>query len=250
MFAMRSIDEPRNGSLYGELPFLDYGSYDASRADNLTLTNTLTSSNTMYIAGLYLSHAQGVESIVCLTTAAQFFIASRQHKATARRAETEGGSIVKMPTSVVGRIVTPIQIASFVVPTVVYFASVVTNRMVQPAWMQRWRLPLEVSVGQEAWLRTAACLAAFGMLRAMSATFGYLGKQYHYIGVSLFSLRLRLFIHRRVLMCCDRSVRSRVSSQQVLMESCVTRCIGNLRCSSLSSRSSLHIPALCSPNTS
>lgn len=35
-------DERRNGSLYGESPFLDFGSYDASRADNLTLTNTLT----------------------------------------------------------------------------------------------------------------------------------------------------------------------------------------------------------------
>lgn len=147
----------------------------------------------MYIAGLYLSHTQGVESIVCLTTVVQFFIASRQHRAVARRAETEGGSIVKMPTSVAGRIVTPMQLASFVVPTVVYFASVVTNGMVQPAWMQRWRLPFEISVGREAWLRTAACLAAFGISRAMSATFGYLGKQYHYIGVSLFSLGLRLF---------------------------------------------------------
>src|SRR5882762_565198 len=94
----------------------------------------------MYIAGLYLSHAQGIESIVCLTTAAQIFIASCVHKASVKRGEA-AGPVVRSPTSLTGRIITPIHGASTVVPTLVYFVSVIANGLVQPGWIQRWRLP-------------------------------------------------------------------------------------------------------------
>jgi hypothetical protein len=141
---------------------------------------------TMYIAGLNLSHAQGIESMVCLTTAAQIFIASRQHRAAVRHAESEGGSVIKLPASLAGRIVTPIHAAAVAVPPLVYLGSVILNGLIQPAWIQCWRLPFEISVRQEAWLRTAACVAALGMSRIAGKTFNYLGKQFHYIGVSIY----------------------------------------------------------------
>jgi hypothetical protein len=140
----------------------------------------------MYIAGLHLSHAQGIESIVCLTTLAQMVSASRQLKAAMKRANSEGGSIVKLPESLAGRLVTPIHGAAVTVPTLVYFGSVIINGLVQPAWIQRWRLP-EIGVREEAWARTVACVAAFGISMFMRTAYNYLGKQFHYIGVSVYS---------------------------------------------------------------
>ena len=111
---------------------------------------------------------------------------ARQHNAAVKRAETEGGSVVKLPTSVAGRIVTPIHAAAAAVPALVYLGSVVINGLEQPDWMQRWRLPY-IGIGEEAWLRTAACAASLGLSAATGATINYLGKQWHYIGVSIYS---------------------------------------------------------------
>jgi hypothetical protein len=129
-----------------------------------------SSSNPMYIAGLYLSHAQGIESMVCLTTVTQIVIAARQHRAAIKRADSEGGSIVKLPESFAGRIVTPIHAAAVVVPTLVYVGSVIINGLVQPSWIERWRLP-EVGVKEEAWARTAACVAALGISKFMGTAY-------------------------------------------------------------------------------
>jgi hypothetical protein len=137
----------------------------------------------MYIAGLYLCHAQGIESMVCLTTVTQIVIAARQHRAAIKRADSEGGSVVKLPESFAGRIVTPIHAAAVAVPTLIYVGSVIIYGLVQPSWIERWRLP-EVGVKEEAWARTAACVAALGISKFMGTAYNYLGKQFHYIGVS------------------------------------------------------------------
>jgi len=136
----------------------------------------------MYIAGLYLSHTQGVESIVCLTLATQIFLAIRQHNVVVKRAQAEGGPIVKEPTSFVGRYITPIHGVSVIVPVFAYLGSVVLNGFNQPEWLQRWRLPYQIGV-REAWVRTAACVAALVLSGTMKHVFDYLGKQFHYIGL-------------------------------------------------------------------
>jgi hypothetical protein len=180
----------------------------------------------MYIAGLYLSHAQGIESIVCLTTVAQIVITARQQRAAFKRADSEGGSIVKLPESFAGRIVTPIHGAAVVVPILVYFGSVIINGLVQPAWIERWRLP-EVGVKEEAWARTAARVAALGITKFVGTTLNHLGKQFHFIGVSFRFPYLGG--STKILTCCmfdPRSVRSPPSSQPVLMVSFVTLCTG------------------------
>ena len=137
----------------------------------------------MYIAGLNLSHTQGVESIVCLTTAVHIITFARQSHAAIQHANKDAGAVIRSPTSLIGRIVSPIHSAAITIPTVVYLGSVVVNGFVQPAWIQRWRLP-EIGIGEEAWVRTAACVVALGISRLTGATFNSLGKQFHYIGVS------------------------------------------------------------------
>jgi hypothetical protein len=138
----------------------------------------------MYLAGLHLSHVQGIESIVCLTSVAQIFIGLRQHATIIKRADAEGGSVIKSPKSVVGRFVTPIHFTAAVIPVLLYLGSVAANRLVQPAWLQRWRLPYNIGVEEEAWVRTAACVASFGISRIIQIIFNTLGKQWHFIGVS------------------------------------------------------------------
>jgi hypothetical protein len=141
----------------------------------------------MYIAGLYLSHKQSIESIVCLTSVAQIFIGLRQHAGIIKRADAEGGSVIKSPKSVVGRIITPVHFTAAIVPVFLYLGSVVVNRLEQPAWIQRWRLPYNIGAEEEAWVRTAACVASFGISRMIQIIFNTLGKQWHFIGVSGYS---------------------------------------------------------------
>jgi hypothetical protein len=107
---------------------------------------------------------------------------AHQHAGAVKRAEKDGGSVVKLPTSVADRIVTPIHAAAVAIPALVYL---VINALEQPDWMQSWRLPY-IGIGEEAWSRTAACAACLGLSAATGATINYLGKQWYYIGVSIY----------------------------------------------------------------
>lgn len=139
----------------------------------------------MYFAGLNLnlSHAQGIESMVCLTVASQFVLSSRQFLAAAHRADSEGGAVVKMPASLTGRIATFIHSVTALGLPLVCLGSVLFNGLEQPAWMERWRLPYEIGIKEEALARTAACVAAISLSKITGTILNYLGKQFHYIGV-------------------------------------------------------------------
>lgn len=142
----------------------------------------------MYFAGLELSlsHNQGLELIIVSTALFQLAKGTRDVRRTKKIADAQAGSVDKstLPTSLVGSFVTPIQGLTLVLPPIVYITGVVGNGLVQPAWMERWRLPFEIGVQEETWVRTGACVAALGMSICLTKLFGRLGKQWHHIGVS------------------------------------------------------------------
>jgi protein-S-isoprenylcysteine O-methyltransferase Ste14 len=139
----------------------------------------------MYFAGLSftLNHTQGVELIVVSTTLFQLAKAIRDQKRVKRRADTQGGAVDISATSLVGHIVTPVHALALALPPIIYTGTVTANGLVPPAWIERWRLPFEIGVGEEAWVRTAACAASVGLSVLMKKLLDLLGKQWHYIGV-------------------------------------------------------------------
>ncbi|GAW03138.1 hypothetical protein LENED_004834 [Lentinula edodes] len=61
-----------------------------------------------YIAGIHLSHAQGIESIVTASTLAALALIARDQRKTFKKASTEGGNLTAGATTLLERLVTPI----------------------------------------------------------------------------------------------------------------------------------------------
>ncbi|KAF5381502.1 hypothetical protein D9757_008176 [Collybiopsis confluens] len=137
-----------------------------------------------YIAGLHLSHAQGVESIVATSTVAMMIMFARDGSRNMKNAHKEGGEIKSLPTTFIGRFVTPLHALAVTVVPVTYLAGVLSNRMVQPAWYARTAFDVgDLSVGALAWIRTgAAAVAWIGGVWLQRACLRALGKQFHFIG--------------------------------------------------------------------
>ena len=111
-----------------------------------------------------------------------------------RQAEAEGGEIKDRPTSILGRLITPIHGVAFTVTPVLYLAGVLSNRMQQPEWYERTSLDIQLSVGALAWTRTAAAaIALFGGVWLHEIILKAIGKQFHFIGVSSFRIFLKIF---------------------------------------------------------
>ncbi|KAJ3768582.1 hypothetical protein FB446DRAFT_694803 [Lentinula raphanica] len=136
----------------------------------------------MYIAGIHLSHAQGVESIVAASTMAAMVSIVRDQRKTLTKASKEGGDITAGPKSFAGRIVTPIHAVAILSAPVSYLVAVFSNRMVQPEWYEQTSFDVSLSVGQLAWTRTAGAVGLLGSAWMMRVVLNHLGKQLHYIG--------------------------------------------------------------------
>ncbi|KIK64295.1 hypothetical protein GYMLUDRAFT_258848 [Collybiopsis luxurians FD-317 M1] len=136
-----------------------------------------------YIAGIHLSHAQGIESIVAASTAAMMFIFVRDANKQMKKARVEGGEITASPQTFLGRIITPIHGFAFTATPVLYLAGVLSNRMEQPQWYQQTSLDIQLGVGALAWTRTAAvAVALFGGVWLHRTILKAIGKQLHFIG--------------------------------------------------------------------
>ncbi|KAG1720343.1 hypothetical protein EDB19DRAFT_1918036 [Suillus lakei] len=139
-----------------------------------------------YIAGLTLgpsSSSQALEGLAVFTTFRYMQYIISGMRATASVANAEAGPIRSTPTSLIGKIISPIHGLAFFIPPVMYSLCVAFNRFVQPAWMQRMSLPhdyfqYETEVG----LRVAACASTFVVLRFVGRTSKHLGGQWHAIG--------------------------------------------------------------------
>ncbi|KAG0704283.1 hypothetical protein DFH29DRAFT_1078446 [Suillus ampliporus] len=137
-----------------------------------------------YIAGLAIpSSTQAVEGLAVLTTFRFIQYALSRMYTTAHVAEAEAGPIRTMPSSVIGKFISPIQALASLVPPATYMLCVAFNRFTQPAWIQRMSIPNHyVTHDTEVALRVAACASTILFLRFIEITFTHLGNQWHAIG--------------------------------------------------------------------
>ncbi|KAF9223284.1 hypothetical protein BS17DRAFT_781620 [Gyrodon lividus] len=141
----------------------------------------------MYIAGLNLpiSSSQGLEALVVLATLDSFRYIITEVKSLAVRSESKGGRIrpESLPTSLLGRIISPIFGYSFVATPAVYVGVVVLNGFRQPDWMEKFAISNEI-VGLE-WrnaLKVVACSATFALKLVAAHVLDHLAEQWHIIG--------------------------------------------------------------------
>ncbi|KAF8823700.1 hypothetical protein HHX47_DHR9000247 [Lentinula edodes] len=152
-----------------------------------------------YIAGIHLSHAQGIESIVTASTLAALALIgehlqlntdyrcslaplARDQRKTFKKASTEGGNLTAGATTLLERLVTPIHGGAQLIAPLSYLVGVFSNRMEQPEWYEQTSFDYPLSVGAMAWTRTAAAISLLGTAWVTRTIFKTLGKQLHFIG--------------------------------------------------------------------
>lgn len=148
----------------------------------------------MYFAGLDihdvlrrspLTHSQGVESIVWLTTLAGVVRAARRHARGAHHPNTrqhlsadvgktgvpsplpELGKNIghKPPPPLLVKILSPVAHGAILLSPAVYLIGTALCRLEQPEWFANWSLlDRDLSAGTKAALRTLACLINYGAL--------------------------------------------------------------------------------------
>lgn len=153
-----------------------------------------------YIAGIHLSHAQGIESIVTASTLAALALIgessqlntnyrcsltplARDQRKTFKKASTEGGNLTAGATTLLERLITPIHGSAQLIAPLSYLIGVFSNRMEQPDWYEQTSFDYPLSVGAMAWTRTAAAISLLGTAWVTRTIFKTLGKQLHFIGV-------------------------------------------------------------------
>ncbi|KDQ25793.1 hypothetical protein PLEOSDRAFT_1113575 [Pleurotus ostreatus PC15] len=142
----------------------------------------------MYIAGLnlQLTHNQGVEGIVVASVCATQVIVAG-HARSIIKAGKKAGNMKTMPTSLLGRLITPFHASVQMIPPLVYVATVAYNHLQQPAWMEDVAFPMEadlaLGVGGKAMIRTLASLALVLWTRYNRVVLDHLGDEWHYIGI-------------------------------------------------------------------
>ncbi|KAF8124752.1 hypothetical protein EV363DRAFT_1353578 [Boletus edulis] len=141
----------------------------------------------MYIAGLELplSPSQWPEVLVVLSTADYFRYIITRVKQLAVISESRGGRIrpESMPSTFLGRIISPIHGLAIFIPPLVYVGALTLNRFQQPEWMARFAFSTEmIDSAQRSALRVVACAASFALRSFSDSTFKHLGDQWHTIG--------------------------------------------------------------------
>ncbi|KAE9405858.1 hypothetical protein BT96DRAFT_915812 [Gymnopus androsaceus JB14] len=140
-----------------------------------------------YLAGIHLSHNQGIEAIVAGSTIITIASLARNQRKWFSKSENEGGKITTGPTTLIGRLVTPIHVCAIMAVPVSYLAAVFLNQMEQPEWYAQTSLEnvldMNVGIGPLAWIRTAAAVGTLGTIWCHGIVLRELGKQFHYIGV-------------------------------------------------------------------
>ncbi|KAF9058544.1 hypothetical protein BDP27DRAFT_1372432 [Rhodocollybia butyracea] len=137
---------------------------------------------TYYIAGIHITHARGIESIVATSTVAMMAFALRDTAKARKKAEKEGGEITAGPKTLMEKLITPIHAIAVMAAPLSYLVGVFTNGMEQPEWYAQTAFDLPLSIRALAWTRTAACVGVLGSAWALRVILRTLDKQFHFIG--------------------------------------------------------------------
>jgi len=126
---------------------------------------------------------QVVEGLVVLTTLWCFQYVISCVRTVAPIAAAESGAIRTMPTTFVGKAVTPIHGLAAYLPSTIYVLCVTGNLFTQPAWMQRMSLPNDYfQYETKVVLRIAACVLSVVLTRFIGRAYMHIGNQWHLIG--------------------------------------------------------------------
>jgi hypothetical protein len=129
---------------------------------------------------------QVVEGLVVLTTLWCFQYVISCVRTVAPIAAAESGAIRTMPTTFIGKAVTPIHGLAAYFPSTIYVLCVTGNLFTQPAWMQRMSLPNDYfQYETKVVLRIAACVLSVVLTRFIGRAYMHIGNQWHLIGVRI-----------------------------------------------------------------
>ena len=101
----------------------------------------------MYIAGIRLSNGRLTEGIVASSVLVSFAGAVYRTREKLKVANEQGGPIKSTPTSLVGKLVTPVHAAAMFLPPLAYLIAVPLNGGVQPSFISRFSLPISLCSG-------------------------------------------------------------------------------------------------------
>ena len=139
----------------------------------------------MYIAGIHLSNNHLTEGIVTSSVIAVIATQLIVGRKGLKEADEKGGPIKSMPTTLIGKLVTPIHAAAIVIPAVAYLTIVPLSGGVQPEIISHFSLP-KFDLGETAInvLRLVGCAGLAATYKLFSASRSVLGQSFHHIGVS------------------------------------------------------------------
>ena len=140
---------------------------------NLTLTPTVTS------PGL----AEPLVYTTVLASVGSFLLRANQRM---KLANEKGGEIKRWPTSIIGKLVTPVHGIATIAAPAIYLVTMPFTGFKQPEFFENTALPDFAELGEvgKVVVRFAAGVAMACLFRIGTKAIDHLDKQFHYIGVS------------------------------------------------------------------
>ncbi|KAL5501538.1 hypothetical protein ACEPAH_8798 [Sanghuangporus vaninii] len=101
-----------------------------------------------------------------------------------RAATQKGGKVKSMPTTLGGKLVSPLQGIAILVPPLTYLVAIPLNGGIQPVFIARWSLP-DFGFGTDTvgLVRLAACLGLTGLCKMYTGAIRSLDQSFRSIGV-------------------------------------------------------------------
>ncbi|KAL5524576.1 hypothetical protein ACEPAF_9716 [Sanghuangporus sanghuang] len=138
----------------------------------------------MYIAGIHISNDRLTEGIV--TSSLLFSVATTLYtnQKTMKDAAEKGGPVKSLPTTRIGKLITPIHAAAIFIPPVTYLIAVPLNGGVQPGFISRFALPkFHLNDTAINVLRVVGVVGLAVGWKLLTSARDALGQSFHFIGV-------------------------------------------------------------------
>ena len=140
----------------------------------------------MYIAGIHLPEERifSIDALAAASTCLVTFGMFRETAKASKKSEKGAGEIVKLPTTFIGKAITPIHALAFSTPFLSLPISTILNGFHLPQWFVSWSLP-DFGLG-ETEIKALRVLGCFGFAVGFALsrhTLRELDTQFHFIGV-------------------------------------------------------------------